>query len=545
MTVEVDFSENQILAIRLISHGESAYSSMYFFRAYPMVPDRILFEQSTLGVRVTQAWTAGAPAPIVFAGGTASQEIIVNAVEDAISKAGANPDNLERQNVHRTTPLPGDRFVPGSHTVYVPADTWTYDANGNFSRLPRFTTNEEASAFAQSVQAGSAPHTDPSYIPRVVYNSSMPGTRRFQGAHAPTLAESTRPASAANTFGNAVATQLNRYMDLDPAVNPWYVPGERTAVGIWLTVNFGRNIFQLAEHGNGCGLGTAAGGSGARPYTADSIAPSRDGATYGVAALNLMGINGSSSSQALGGYWWIQVAHRTVNDRQSTLHITESAYAGATFSAMGIRWGVEEAMRRAGATNESIRTFTPRALGDSPFWREGRDEGLQLIPGRYYVDIPGFNSKLAVTLCRTAVRYIAIYDPATGNTMTHAANAAGATARAELASRGMVPASFGAEPASVMVWAHQGTRDNPGTDPDFTTSFRGRLLFAYAETVANGGRSLNAFDNVEPIPGEEAFSAAVISALQTVLSTYNYDNFPQVGRLGMEVVQSNVPNRYR
>jgi len=543
MVVEVDFSETQILDIRLVSHGESAYGAMYLFRAYPMVPDQILIQQSTLDLRMTEG---RASAVNTFTGGTATQASIVNAVEDAIRQAGVDPFALVAHPLP-SRPLPGDRFVPGTHTVYVPAGYYYFDFNNQEFRrtadLPQWPTENVGStgwsnpenaffwegAFTSSVNNG---------LSRVLFTNPIFG-RNAGAVHAPNLFESQRPVSgdAAPFFPEAAINNIAREMGFDPTNNPFY-RGPNTPVGLWVTVNFGRNHFQLTEHTNGDGLGTAGSGGAARPFSGESLSPSRDHTTYGQAAPQLSGMNGSSSSQALGGYFWIQTAHRSINDRQSTMHIQADTYVSATQSALGLRRGVEMAMLAAGATQAEINNFAPRAHGDSPFWREpNMDAGLNLIPGMYYVDIPGFDLRMAVTLCRSVVRYIAFIDPVTGAHMGHQyANAADRAATLE-----PIVGTF-----VLTEWALQDTRDNPGSthahQTEFGTSFRGRLLFAFAETYANGGRQASAFASVEPMPSNPEFSAAVAQALATLVETQSYNGslstFNQAGRLGQEIAPS-------
>lgn len=538
MTVEVDFSENQILDIRLVSHGESAYGAMYLFRAYPMVPDFILVEQSTQNLRMTDG---RASADTVFVGGTATQASIVNAVEDAIRQAGADPLALVPQVA--TAPLSGDRFVPGTHTVYVPADQYVFNFNTRqfsvasevFPDWPVNSGDQPNDAFG-----GIRGTTNPDGYGRVLFNA--PSWGRNNGAnHAPSLFDTTRAGTidgVQNVLVEAVVNNVSREMGFDPTNNPFYNDG--APLGLFLTVNFGRNYFQIAEHASGDGLGTAGSGGAARPFSGESLAPNREGTTYGVANIQTTGINGSTSSQALGGYWWIQTAHRTINDRQSTLWITPDSYTGATQSALGVVHGVEQAIRLAGGNPANL---TPRAHGDSPFWREPHEDGLNLVPGRYVIDIPGYDIQMAVTLCRTAIRYLAFIHPETGSHVSHAigSNADNPLGNPEnatfIAQAELLGGITGAEwtPGH---WALTGIQDNPSAEA-FETSFRGRLLFAFAETFGNGGRTAASLE-VEPMPGQEAFSTAIIQALQTLVTeqSYNYGNFNQTGRLGTELVAS-------
>lgn len=499
MVVEVDFSENQILDIRLVSHGESAYGAMYLFRAYPMVPDHILVQQSTLNTRINRAegQGAGTGAVDVFTGATATQASIVLGVEDAIRQAGADPDDLVPQI--SSTPLPGDRFIPGSHTVYVPADAYVFNFNTNqfipveeFADWPTETTT--AAPFRSSTVDG---------IGRVLFNSTIHA--RMNAMHAPSLFDSERagtaPDGSSNILVEGAVNNIAREMGFDPTQNPFY-RGPDTPVGLWLTVNFGRNYFQLTEHGSGDGLGTAGSGGAARPFSGDSQAGHRDGSGYGTAAIGNTGIQGSSSSQGLGGYWWIQGAHRSVNDRQSTLHLTADIYTSATQSMMGVRHGVEQAIRLAGGNPAEL---TPRAHGNSPFWREpGMDAGLNLVPGRHVINIPGFDIQMAVQLDRIAIRYLAFINPENGSHISHAVAAAETDTPNDIALLQMeIMAGIGVENWNPWEWAPQ----VGGQNQEDRVGFRDRLLFGFVD----GDRVASALE-VDVMPSAPEFSAAIIEA---------------------------------
>ena len=108
LTVSVTFSADQITDITLVDHEESMYGSGWFFRAYPGVPDQILVQQSTNGIDA-------------FSGATLTRNAVIEAVEEAIVLAGADPAQLEPQTI--TAPLPGDRFIPGFVEVTVSRGT--------------------------------------------------------------------------------------------------------------------------------------------------------------------------------------------------------------------------------------------------------------------------------------------------------------------------------------------------------------------------------------------------------------------------------------
>ncbi|MCL1878769.1 MAG: FMN-binding protein [Defluviitaleaceae bacterium] len=114
MTVQVTFDENRITGIEILDHNESMYGSGWAFRAMPAVPDQILVRQSTQDIDA-------------FTGATATRDAIINAVENAIVQAGAEPSALSPQFID--APLPGDRFIPGYIEITVPAGTM--DIYGN------------------------------------------------------------------------------------------------------------------------------------------------------------------------------------------------------------------------------------------------------------------------------------------------------------------------------------------------------------------------------------------------------------------------------
>lgn len=211
----------------------------------------------------------------------------------------------------------------------------------------------------------------------------------------------------------------------------------------------------------------------------------------------------------------MQVAHRTINDNQSTHLVTADAYAGATQSALMVRLGVERAMELAGA---NPATITPTA---NPFFVEPQPStpnALQLVAGRYYINVPGFeflnngSSMMAVTICREAIRYIGSDDM-----NAFRGNATGAPAQA----------IFGEAGRPEDHWANDWNR------------FRNEILYSFARQYSEGGRQLSAL-NVDPMPGNVELSNAVIAALTELLTTqsYNLGNVNQTGRLGQEIEAS-------
>ena len=128
MTVQVTFSENQIVDIEILEHNESKYGSGWALRALPGVPDQILVRQSTMEIDA-------------FTGATSTRTSVIAAVEEAIVAAGANPSDLTPQFI--TEPLPGDRFIPGFVEITVPANTMDIYGNPLTEDAERMLWNEE------------------------------------------------------------------------------------------------------------------------------------------------------------------------------------------------------------------------------------------------------------------------------------------------------------------------------------------------------------------------------------------------------------------
>ena len=108
MTVQAVFTNNQIVGVEVLEHGDSLYGSGWALRAIPAVPDQILVRQSTQNIDI-------------FTGATITRDAVITAVDDMIVQAGANPAQLTPQTI--SEPLPGDRFIPGFIEVTVPANT--------------------------------------------------------------------------------------------------------------------------------------------------------------------------------------------------------------------------------------------------------------------------------------------------------------------------------------------------------------------------------------------------------------------------------------
>ena len=128
MTVQVTFSESEIVDIEILEHNESKYGSGWALRALPGVPDQIFVRQSTMDIDA-------------FTGATSTRTSVIAAVEDAIVQAGANPADLTPRIV--TAPLPGDRFIPGYVEITVPANTMDIHGNPLAGDATRMLWNEE------------------------------------------------------------------------------------------------------------------------------------------------------------------------------------------------------------------------------------------------------------------------------------------------------------------------------------------------------------------------------------------------------------------
>ena len=281
ITVSVSFSENQITDVSVTEHNDSAYGSGWFWRAYPAVPDQILVRQSTQDIDA-------------YTGATFTRNAIIEAVEDAIEQAGANPADLTPQFI--TEPLPGDKFIPGYHEITVPANTLNIEGN---------------------------PWVEGSDIQRMLHSEDTDMTLR---------------------------------------------------------VSFGRNELHL-HSGGARGLGQGDAGHGESVYP-DEVR----GGTWG-------------------GWWFRQVAHHQINDRQSTHVDTQT---GATMAASAIVWGVEQAMIEAGANPETI---TPRSQPATQIVRNySNPDARFFVPGYYQVTVPGFGGDITmtVTLDRSAIRRIVV-----------------------------------------------------------------------------------------------------------------------------------------
>ena len=284
MTVDVTFSENQILDVVLVDHHESTYGSGWAFRALPGVPDQIVVRQSTNDIDT-------------FTGATSTRNSVIAAVEEAITLAGASPADLVPQTVD--APIPGDNFIPGFVEITVPANTMNQDGNPLAEGDARMLHSED--------------------------------------------------------------TDMN------------------------LRVSFGRNEFHI-HSGGASTLGQGADAHGESIYEAGEIG----GGTWG-------------------GWFFRQTAVHNFNDRQTTQGIDIAT--GATESASGIRWGLEQAITQQGGNPASlVARTTPRTQIQRNPSGEPTDPFFE--PGVYTVTVEGRNGPMtvAVTFDRTTIRRIVVVE---------------------------------------------------------------------------------------------------------------------------------------
>jgi uncharacterized protein with FMN-binding domain len=473
IVLDVTFETNRIAGIDLVSHGESTYGvNAWFFRAYPMTPDWIVVHQSTQGIDVAS-------------GGTVTQNAIIAAVNQAIELAGADPAALIPQIP--AAPLGNDRFIPGMQFVYIPAGTYVVANPDEMVRpfelvaltpenIPQLGTGGPEAQRIGILHGGlrryrSVEQPLGAYIATAVPHGTAADqlTSEIQGLYE----VPSYPHEATVTAG--LARALNQTFGYNLAAgdsNPRY----NLPRGLWMQISFGRNHFWVGEGAVNApvfGSGLFGGGIGETVH----IGNPQDLETIG--------------NNTLGTYWWSQQAHLIVNDSQSTHNLgAVDTSSNATMSARGVRVAVETAMRAAGATNDQIAAFTP--LAQSPFFREVREaDGTVLIPahsGR--VDLPGFPGvTIEVGQGRDVIR---------------------------------------------VIWVRGATAETvPGWDAANWNDFRNAILFDYARTATNGGRTIDILEGREPMAGvAPEFSEAVINFIRDFVNANTLNNVDQTGRIG-------------
>jgi uncharacterized protein with FMN-binding domain len=467
MVLDVTFSANAITGISLVSHGESfgtpagtGGSVTYIQMAYPSVTDQIIFHQSTLAVDTVT-------------GASVTRNALVRGVNEAIIQAGANPATLAPQNLNATTAPAGARFIPGQVNIYVPAGRYVVTNPGALAlnvvevtpaiALELGLVNVNAEGVVSANNNGIQAHG-------VLHN----GLRRQASAAINTrlgITDLNRAVSTAEiyyhgaTVSATLADALNWTFGYNLSAgdaNPF--AGE--PVGIWMQIHFGFNSFWIAEAGVAAANGFSGlhrGGHGETMSNGLGLAADfpREAAD-GVTALGV-------SNNALGSYFWSQVAHRQINDQQSTHNLDASA--NATMTATGIRVAVEKAMRAQGANPANVTPNPHLVL--SPV--AAATAGLTLIPSLTTWNIaPGVN--VEIMLDREIIRMIRVTGP---------------------------------------------TADIAGWDGGNWTSYRNAVLFAYAATYANGGRSVA---SVQGVPLMEGVAPEIANAIRGAIVSTIYSN---------------------
>ena len=206
-------------------------------------------------------------------------------------------------------------------------------------------------------QAGAQPEA---LAPQSI-SAPLPGDRFIPGFHVITV-----PANTMDVYGNPLAEGALRML-----YNEEY--------DMTLRVSFGRNEMHL-HTGGARGLGQGNAGHGESVYPGEIV-----GGTWG-------------------GWWFRQVVNHQINDVQST---QVDFRTGATMSASAIVWGVEQAIRAAGADPAAI---LPR-VGPPQITRNPADPDARFfVPGIYTVTVQGFGGDMEVhvTLDRSTIRRIVV-----------------------------------------------------------------------------------------------------------------------------------------
>ena len=500
LVLDVTFTPHRIADIRLVSHAETLgvvgagtnSGVNYVAMVYPALTDQIVFHQSTLNIDA-------------FTHATITRNAIVRGVNDAIIEAGGNPRELSPINQNATTPPAGARFIPGVAHIYVPAGTYVVmDPTANVLDIREITPalalelgmiNAEGGRNNAAIQTHGVLHNgfrrqqtqeiaDRMGQTAALQNPANPESPLFNHyIHADNISEGTW---IANSHGGGLALALNQTFGYDLAPGSAN-PRAGQARGLWMTVSFGFNTFWINERGTRTQddfSGLVMGGHG-------------ETQTGGFANFQNIaaGDEGTSvSNNALGSYAWSQVAQFVMNDQQSTHNATD-VQANATMTALGFRVGLEQAMRRHGATDATIAGMTPIS---EPLFRMSRPQGGStanqaggsnlggataiLRPGLYTAEIaPGVSAR--VILDRAIIRHFNIVQTGTSNTA----------------------------PTVEQI---------PGWDAGNWATFRNDVLFAYAAAVdagTGGAQRLERLQAVTPMAGIDAAVAQAI--LDFVIAT--------------------------
>ena len=528
MVLYVTFSANQIVDIDIAFHGESTSPmTAWLQRNYPMIPDQILVRQSTMEVCMPT-------------GATITRNAILRGVNEAIVEAGVDPRNLVPQIP--TAPLAGDLFMPGFYVYYLPGGTyniwgqpidWAVDGGDEGHRaLSRPATEAEFNAGRTA-----PPLTGTDLLwhgndeNRVLVMQSL-----LSGEH------------------GAI-----RVPGADPIVG--------TFSGMFFHVSVGRNTFFQFEHVNGDGMSPSNGSTlgGVLPaYSTVLLNGRSSGESMGTGAnpnanppvfhpipaapAAVQGWGGDPRyGRAAGHNWWVQQAHLMANEQQSILGITPDTTSGAISSGMAVRIGLERVLSFAAGGE---LPYLP-ILDENPFFMAATvaqmttprtDESiLVLSPGRTNaLPVPGFPGMyINIGTCRHIIRvihptilprnYANINHGNPGQPFVSAARWT-----ADEIEENMLPGTITLEQFNtftegiINVYRQVG----PNGGRQLSTLVMGNSLDVYVPDPAREDYSVPATFTIEPIPGYEEFSQAVLDVVKTLIASRATNGMDQSHRLG-------------
>jgi fumarate reductase flavoprotein subunit len=203
----------------------------------------------------------------------------------------------------------------------------------------------------------------------------------------PGFVELTVPANTLDINGNPASDAVDTMLFSD--------------VDMTIRVSFGRNHFHL-HNGNRTNASRAQ--LGQNDSHGDSAYAINDVTAENFAELQAdASRQGPISGGTWGGWYFRQLVDLQANDQQSTHGIDINT--GATRSASGIKWGLEQAMIQQGANPAAI---TP--LADHPIVITAPASGIIFNPGIYTTTVDGFGGpmEVRVTMDRALIRRIEV-----------------------------------------------------------------------------------------------------------------------------------------
>lgn len=423
--VSVTVSDSEILSIELVSHGDT---EGWMNRANPALLDAIVLAQSTDVDLITSA--------------TFSSEGLLQAVEAALEAARGGDVQLPaledvtgmmpEMPVLDTAPAVGAggfpvataTFTPGSHTIEVPGwQDYPMVVQTTFSEN-QITAIEIISHNESKYGSGWALRAIEAVPDQIMVHQSTQGLDSFTGATS-TQESIVLAVETAISDAGVDPADLEPQLPTAPLLGDSFIPGlveitvphsthNLTGTGaadgsdrmlysqehnMYLRVSFGRNSFHLHQ-GN---------------VTNANLAQLGHNNSHGESAYAIAGITADSTPEEIndaigggtwGGWFFRQVVNHQINDTQSTQGIDIAT--GATMSAAGILWGVEQAMIEAGANPAEV---TPRAAVSQLERNPSAEPTVNFFnPGIYTVTVDGYLApmEIRVTLDRTHLRRIEI-----------------------------------------------------------------------------------------------------------------------------------------